>query len=230
MEKWFNYLENLEPGDYYIDDYEDDSPMPVSPMSAGIAAMPALVSAAENNTNPPANIVFCIDTRSTINSEDFNEIKANIRGITEWALETYSDIKIYFYTQRFSGGFRAENALAMKSGQDYFTNIQDAEAALNAIQRFGLEHDTNMYDFVEATRFMIEKCSDDITIIYHIVAAERVMGEVNKAKELSETVRDNIGRVYVSTIAPIGADEVGKYAYASQLAEISGGIVFSGGL
>jgi murein DD-endopeptidase MepM/ murein hydrolase activator NlpD len=52
------------------------------------------------------------------------------------------------------------------------------------------------------------------------------MGEVSKAKALSNTVRDNVGRIYISTICPVGSDEVGEYAYANQIAKISGGFVW----
>ena len=42
---------------------------------------------------PPANIVFCLDTR-----------EVNVREISERALDTYSDVRIYIYTQKSTIG------------------------------------------------------------------------------------------------------------------------------
>lgn len=55
--------------------------------------------------NEPANIVFCIDTRNIVDEESFEQVKADIKAVTEDSFEKYSDIKIYVYYQKFGSDF-----------------------------------------------------------------------------------------------------------------------------
>lgn len=93
------------------------------------------------------------------------------------------------------------------------------------------------YDFVEATQFMIDNCDEKIIAMYHITADDRVMGGINKAKKLTQTVQnstyttdngDEKPRIVVSTLCPNSDKAFDTDSYAYKLAALSGGIAVTG--
>ncbi len=93
------------------------------------------------------------------------------------------------------------------------------------------------YDFVEATQFMIDTCDENIIAMYHITADDRVMGGINKAKKLTQTVQNAkyttedgevIQRIYVSTLCPNDTEPFDISSHAYELAALSGGIAVTG--
>ena len=201
LEKWFTALDNAE-GGYYNDDIEA--------------------------TNAPANIVFCLDTRNIIDSESFESIKSDIKAITEDSLNKYSDIKVYIYYQNVKSTYAVENKLVNDSkGNNYFTSYEEAEKALNKLERYMVECDFVIYDYVSATQYMIDICDENIIAMYHITGNKNVMGNANKMPKLTEKIKSE-PRIHVSILCPFGDVEVQKYAYAVYIAEISGGVVFCG--
>ena len=209
MEKWLYNLENTPAGNYY-----------------------------EESDNEPANIVFCLDTRDIIDSESFNDIKANIKAITDDAFGRYDDIKVYIYYQRFGSNFKVVNNLLsdLEAGENYFTCYEDAEAALDRLERYLIRSSFWAYDYVEATQFMIDTCDENIIAMYHITADDRVMGSVSGAKKLLQTVQNSkyitrddeeINRIYVSLLCPNSDKVIDPNSYAAQLVEASGGIIYT---
>ncbi len=209
VEKWLGILEETPAGNYY-----------------------------EGGENEPANIVFCLDTRSVIDEESFNAVKADIKAITENAFDRYSDIKVYVYYQQFGSDFKATNKLLTDSnGNNYFTGYEEAVAALDKLETYMIKNNYWAYDFVEATQFMIDNCDEKIIAMYHITADDRVMGGINKAKKLAQTVQNSkyttaegkeIQRIYVSTLCPNDAEPFDTSSYAYELATLSGGIAVTG--
>lgn len=209
VEKWLGILEETPAGNYY-----------------------------EGGENEPANIVFCLDTRSVIDAESFNAVKNDIKTITENAFDRYSDIKVYVYYQQFGSNFKAANKLLTDSnGNNYFTGYEEAVAALDKLETYMIKNNYWAYDFVEATQFMIDNCDEKIIAMYHITADDRVMGGINKAKKLTQTVRNSkyttadgekIQRIYVSTLCPNDTEPFDTSSYAYELATISKGIAVTG--
>lgn len=209
VEKWLEILEETPAGNYY-----------------------------EGGENEPANIVFCLDTRSVIDEESFNAVKEDIKAITENAFDRYSDIKVYVYYQQFGSDFKAANKLLTDSnGNNYFTGYEEAVAALDKLETYMIKNNYWAYDFVEATQFMIENCDEKIIAMYHITADDRVMGGINKAKKLTQTVKNSkyttaegeeIQRIYVSTLCPNDTEPFDTSSYAYELATLSGGIAVTG--
>ncbi len=209
MEKWLNNLENTPKGNYY-----------------------------EESDNEPANIVFCLDTRNIIDSDSFDDIKANIKAITDDVFGRYDDIKVYVYYQRFGSNFKVTNNLLCdsKTGEKYFTCYEDAEAALDKLERYLIKSSFWAYDYVEATQFMIDTCDENIIAMYHITADNRVMGSVSGAKKLLQTVQNSkyttrdeeeINRIYVSLLCPNSDKVIDPDSYVAQLVEASGGILYT---
>lgn len=209
VEKWLGILEETPAGNYY-----------------------------EGGENEPANIVFCLDTRSVIDAESFNAVKNDIKTITENAFDRYSDIKVYVYYQQFGSNFKAANKLLTDSnGNNYFTGYEEAVAALDKLETYMIKNNYWAYDFVEATQFMIDNCDEKIIAMYHITADDRVMGGINKAKKLTQTVRNSkyttadgekIQRIYVSTLCPNDTEPFDTSSYAYELAALSKGIAVTG--
>lgn len=188
--------------------------------------------------NEPANIVFCLDTRNITDNDSFENVKSDIKAISEDAFDRYDDIKIYVYYQRFGSNFRATNYLLKDAnGNEYFTSYDEAEKALDKLERFLIKSSFWTYDFVEATQFMIDTCDDKIIAMYHIAADDCVMGSIDDAKKLTQTVcnskyttanDEEIQRIYVSTLCPNSAEPFDTDSYAYKLAELSGGIAVTG--
>lgn len=209
VEKWLGILEETPAGNYY-----------------------------EGGENEPANIVFCLDTRSIIDDESFNAVKEDIKAITENAFDRYSDIKVYVYYQQFGSDFKAANKLLTDSnGNNYFTGYEEAVAALDKLETYMIKNNYWAYDFVEATQFMIDNCDEKIIAMYHITADDRVMGGINKAKKLTQTVQNSkyttaegeeIQRIYVSTLCPNDTELFDTSSYAYELATLTGGIAVTG--
>ncbi len=209
MEKWLNNIENAPKGNYY-----------------------------EESDNEPANIVFCLDTRDIIDSDSFDDIKANIKAITDDAFGRYDDIKVYVYYQRFGSNFKVTNNMLgdPETGEDYFTCYEDAEAALDRLERYLIKSSFWAYDYVEATQFMIDTCDENIIAMYHITADDRVMGSVSGAKKLLQTVQNSkymtrdeeeINRIYVSLLCPNSDKVIDPNSYVAQLVEASGGVIYT---
>lgn len=81
---------------------------------------------------------------------------------------------------------------------------------------------------------MIDTCDDNIIAMYHITANDRVMGAVDEAKKLTQTVLNSKcinepekNRIYVSLLCPFSNEKINTNSYAAKLAEISGGITYS---
>lgn len=209
VEKWLGILNETPAGNYY-----------------------------EGGENEPANIVFCLDTRSVIDAESFNAVKNDIKTITENAFDRYSDIKVYVYYQQFGSNFKAANKLLTDSnGNNCFTGYEEAVAALDKLETYMIKNNYWAYDFVEATQFMIDNCDEKIIAMYHITADDRVMGGINKAKKLTQTVRNSkyttadgekIQRIYVSTLCPNDTEPFDTSSYAYELAALSKGIAVTG--
>ena len=209
VEKWLGILEETPAGNYY-----------------------------EGGENEPANIVFCLDTRSVIDAESFNAVKNDIKTITENAFDRYSDIKVYVYYQQFGSNFKAANKLLTDSnGNNCFTGYEEAVAALDKLETYMIKNNYWAYDFVEATQFMIDNCDEKIIAMYHVTADDRVMGGINKAKKLTQTVRNSkyttadgekIQRIYVSTLCPNDTEPFDTSSYAYELAALSKGIAVTG--
>ena len=150
----------------------------------------------------------------------------------------YSDIKVYVYYQQFGSDFKAANKLLTDSnGNNYFTGYEEAVAALDKLETYMIKNNYWAYDFVEATQFMIDNCDEKIIAMYHITADDRVMGGINKAKKLTQTVRNSkyttaegeeIQRIYVSTLCPNDTEPFDTSSYAYELAKLSGGIAVTG--
>lgn len=186
--------------------------------------------------NEPANIVFCIDTRSIINAQDFESVKNDIKTVTEDAFERYTNIKVYVYYQQFGSDFRVTNKLLndSKTGNNYFTSYEEAASVLDGLKTYIIQSNFWAYDFVEATNYMIDTCDENIIAMYHITANDRVMGSVNEAKKLTQTVLNSKcinepekNRIYVSLLCPFSNEKINPNSYAAKLAEISGGITYS---
>ena len=207
MEMWINYLENLEPGNYYEEDDTD-----------------------------PANIVFCIDTRDIIDEESFENTKSDIEAVIKSSFERYSKIKVYIYYQQFGSNFRIKNNLLTdsKTGNNYFTSYEEAEKSLDNLERYMIKSNYWAYDLVEATQFMIDTCDENTIAMYHITANDRVMGSIDDAKKLIQTVKNSAYtndkgetayRINVSILCPNG--DISSDSYAYELANASYGMVYS---
>ncbi|MCM1061651.1 MAG: cellulose binding domain-containing protein [Eubacterium sp.] len=199
MEKWVNNIENTEPGSYYLKD---------------------------EDANDPANIVFCIDTRSVIDDESFEEIKSSIKEITEDAFDRYANIKIYVYYQKFGSNFKVTNNLLsdLSTGENYFTGYDSAEKALDSLEKYLIKSNFWAYDYTAATQFMLDTCDENIIAMYHIVSDQRVMGSADKTKKLLG-VLENDERVHISTICPFSDSEIDESSYAAAFAEKTKGMV-----
>lgn len=207
MEMWINYLENLEPGNYYEEDDTD-----------------------------PANIVFCIDTRDIIDEESFENTKSDIEAVIKSSFERYSKVKVYIYYQQFGSNFRIKNNLLTdsKTGNNYFTSYEEAEKSLDNLERYMIKSNYWAYDLVAATQFMIDTCDENTIAMYHITANDRVMGSIDDAKKLIQTVKNSAYtndkgetayRINVSILCPNG--DISSDSYAYELANASYGMVYS---
>lgn len=209
MEIWLNNIENMPTGNYYTE-----------------------------SDNEPANIVFCLDTRSIIDSESFDTIKADIKAITEDAFSRYGEIKVYVYYQRFGSNFKVTNNLLKDSvtGENYFTGYEEAAKALDRLETYMIKSNFWAYDYVEATQYIIDNCDENIIAIYHITADDRVMGSVSGAKKLLQTVQNSkytnkddeeINRIYVSLLCPNSDKVIDSDSYVCELVEKSGGVIYT---
>lgn len=179
-------------------------------MAGNIEQMPA-ANYYDGGENEPANIVFYLDTRNITDNDGFEKIKSDVKAITEDAFDRYGDIKVYVYYQGFGSNFKVTNHLLKDTnGNDYFTGYEEARTALDKLERFMVKSNSWAYDFVESTQIMIDTCDDKIVDMYHITADDRVMGIINDAKRLTQTVRNSkyttadseeIQRIYVSRFA-----------------------------
>lgn len=209
VKKFFNNIENMPFGNYY-----------------------------EGGENKPANIVFCLDTRNIIDEESFKAVKEDIKAVTDDAFTRYSDIKVYVYYQQFGSNFKVTNKLLTDSnGSNYFKDYEEVVAALDKLETYMIKNNYWAYDFVEATQFMIDNCDENIIAMYHITADDRVMGGINKAKKLTQTVQnstyttdngDEKPRIVVSTLCPNSDKAFDTDSYAYKLAALSGGIAVTG--
>ena len=208
VKKFFNNIENMPFGNYY-----------------------------EGGENKPANIVFCLDTRNIIDEESFKTAKEDIKAVTYYAFTRYSDIKVYVYYQQFGSNFKVTNKLLTDSnGSNYFKDYEEAVAALDKLETYMIKNNYWAYDFVEATQFIMDNCDENIIAMYHITADDRVMGGINKAKKLTQTVQNSkyttdegekIQRIYVSTLCPNNTEPFDTSSYAYELASLSKGIAVS---
>ncbi len=111
------------------------------------------------------------------------------------------------------------------------------KGALDKLETYMIKNNYWAYDFVEATQFMIDNCDEKTIAMYHITADDRVMGGINKAKKLTQTVQNSkyttaegkeIQRIYVSTLCPNDTEPFDTSSYAYELATLSGGIAVTG--
>ena len=214
MEMWINYLENLEPGNYYEEDDEVKS----------------------------ANIAFCLDTRYIADESSFDSVKSDMKAIAEDAFDRYADVKVYVYYQELGMSLRAKDNLLMdKDGNNYFTSYEEAEAAIDGM---AMPKKSVAYDLVHASNYMIDVCDrsckaedldKNIIAMYHITNDDNIVGSVDDAKQLIRTVEDSAYtdkndeqayRINVSVICPNGEAKEGSYA--EKLVNASMGIFYSG--
>lgn len=207
VEKWLNYLDTLPDEPYYLENDEK---------------------------NEPGNVVFCIDTRLAADAANFENVKSDIKVITEDVFERYDDIKVYVYYQEFGMNFRAKNNLLYdKDGKDYFTSY---ETAAEAIDNMAITKKSFSYDLVEATNFMIDTCDENLLAIYHITDNGKVVGSIDDAKQLVQTVKNSkytqkkdekeINRIYVSLICLNG--QIDNKSYINDLVDTSMGMIYTG--
>lgn len=214
MEMWINYLENLEPGNYYEEDDEANS----------------------------ANIAFCLDTRYIADESSFDSVKSDMKAIAEDAFDRYTDVKIYVYYQELGMSLRAKDNLLMdKDGNNYFTSYEEAEAAIDGM---AMPKKSVAYDLVHASNYMIDLCDrsckaekldKNIITMYHITNDDNIVGSVDDAKQLIRTVENSAYtgendeqayRINVSVICPNG--KVKNNSYVRKLVDASRGIFYSG--
>lgn len=212
MEMWINYLENLEPGNYYEEDDEVNS----------------------------ANIAFCLDTRYIADESSFDSLKSDMKAIAEDAFDRYTDVKIYVYYQELGMSLRAKDNLLMdKDGNNYFTSYEEAEAAIDGM---AMPKKSVAYDLVHASNYMIDLCDKsckaekldkNIITMYHITNDDNIVGSVDDAKQLIRTVENSAYtgendeqayRVNISVICPNG--EVKDNSYVRKLVDASNGIFY----
>ena len=89
---------------------------------------------------------------------------------------------------------------------------------------------------VEATNFMIDTCDENLLAIYHITDNGKVVGSIDDAKQLVQTVRNSkytqkkdekeINRIYVSLICPNG--QIENKSYINDLVDASMGMIYTG--
>lgn len=214
MEMWINYLENLEPGNYYEEDDEANS----------------------------ANIAFCLDTRYIADESSFDSVKSDMKAIAEDAFDRYTDVKVYVYYQELGMSFRAKDNLLMgNDSKNYFTSYEEAEAAIDSM---AMPKKSVAYDLVHASNYMIDVCDKNckaekldknIITMYHITNDDNIVGSVDDAKQLIRTVEDSsytdendkqAYRINVSVICPNGKAKKGSYM--EKLVGASKGIFYSG--
>lgn len=213
MEMWINYLENLEPGNYYEEDDEVKS----------------------------ANIAFCLDTRYIADESSFDSVKSDMKAIAEDAFGRYADVKVYVYYQELGMSLRAKDNLLMdKDGNIYFTSYEEAEAAIDGM---AMPKKSVAYDLVHASNYMIDVCDrsckaedldKNIIAMYHITNDDNIVGSVDDAKQLIRIVEESAYtdendeqayRINVSVICPNGEAKEGSYA--EKLVNASKGIFYS---
>jgi len=214
MEMWINYLENLKPGNYYEEDDEVNS----------------------------ANIAFCLDTRYIADESSFDSVKSDMKAIAEDAFDRYTDVKVYVYHQELGMSLRAKDNLLMdKDGKNYFTSYEEAEAAIDGM---AMPKKSVAYDLVHASNYMIDVCDSNckvekldknIITMYHITNDDKIVGSIDDAKQLIQTVEGSAYtdendkqayRINVSVICPNG--EVKEGSYMEKLVGASKGIFYSG--
>ena len=213
MEMWINYLENLEPGNYYEEDDEVKS----------------------------ANIAFCLDTRYIADESSFDSVKSDMKAIAEDAFDRYADVKVYVYYQELGMSLRAKDNLLMdKDGNNYFTSYEEVEAAIDGM---AMPKKSVAYDLVHASNYMIDVCDrsfkaedldKNIIAMYHITNDDNIVGSVDDSKQLIRTVEESAYtdendeqayRINVSVICPNGEAKEGSYA--EKLVNASKGIFYS---
>lgn len=213
MEMWINYLENLEPGNYYEEDDEIKS----------------------------ANIAFCLDTRYISDESSFDSVKSDMKAIAEDAFDRYTDVKVYVYYQEMGMSFRAKDNLLMdKDGNNYFTSYEEAKAAIDGMS---MPKKSVAYDLVHASNYMIDLCDrsckaeeldKNIITMYHIANDDNIVGSVNDSKQLIRTVEESAYtdendeqayRINVSVICPNGTAK--ENSYVRKLVDASKGIFYS---
>ena len=213
MEMWINYLENLEPGNYYEEDDEVKS----------------------------ANIAFCLDTRYISDESSFDSVKSDMKAIAEDAFDRYTDVKVYVYYQEMGMSFRAKDNLLMdKDGNNYFTSYEEAKAAIDGMS---MPKKSVAYDLVHASNYMINLCDrsckaeeldKNIITMYHIANDDNIVGSVNDSKQLIRTVEESAYtdendeqayRINVSVICPNGTAK--ENSYVRKLVDASKGIFYS---
>ena len=213
MEMWINYLENLEPGNYYEEDDEVNS----------------------------ANIAFCLDTRYIADESSFDSVKSDMKAIAEDAFDRYTDVKVYVYYQELRMSLRAkDNLLTDTDGNNYFTSYEEAKAAIDGM---AMPKKSVAYDLVHASNYMIDVCDrsckaekldKNIIAMYHITNDDNIVGSVDDAKQLIRTVEDSkytdendeqAYRINVSVICPNG--KVKDNSYVRKLVDASKGIFYS---
>lgn len=213
MEMWINYLENLEPGNYYEEDDEVKS----------------------------ANIAFCLDTRYISDESSFDSVKSDMKAIAEDAFDRYTDVKVYVYYQEMEMSFRAKDNLLMdKDGNKYFTSYEEAKAAIDGMS---MPKKSVAYDLVHASNYMIDLCDrsckaeeldKNIITMYHIANDDNIVGSVNDSKQLIRTVEESAYtdendeqayRINVSVICPNGTAK--ENSYVRKLVDASKGIFYS---
>ena len=213
MEMWINYLENLEPGNYYEEDDEVKS----------------------------ANIAFCLDTRYISDESSFDSVKSDMKAIAEDAFDRYADVKVYVYYQELGMSLRAKDNLLMdKDGNNYFTSYEEAEAAIDGM---AMPKKSVAYDLVHASNYMIDVCDrsckaekldKNIIAMYHITNDDNIVGSIDDAKQLIRTVEESAYtdendeqayRINVSVICPNGTAK--ENSYVRKLVDASKGIFYS---
>lgn len=213
MEMWINYLENLEPGNYYEEDDEVKS----------------------------ANIAFCLDTRYISDESSFDSVKSDMKAIAEDTFDRYTDVKVYVYYQEMGMSFRAKDNLLMdKDGNKYFTSYEEAKAAIDGMS---MPKKSVAYDLVHASNYMIDLCDrsckaeeldKNIITMYHIANDDNIVGSVNDSKQLIRTVEESAYtdendeqayRINVSVICPNGTAK--ENSYVRKLVDASKGIFYS---
>jgi murein DD-endopeptidase MepM/ murein hydrolase activator NlpD len=225
MEKWFVML-GLEVDE--DDDNSDDNSL-ISPASFGFAplSVPVTVPKIDVYSDEPFNVVFVIDTRSIIDSEAFEYVKAEILAACADILMYSFGAKIYFMEQ-VTSPIEAPTFIGSTDEYgnpiDHFTNINKITSLLNAMTR-KMEWFDGFDDICyvsDAITFIYENVDTDVqTFVFTMFSERSVYFRVSDAYDVLQELVDN--NISVSVIADIDEKYVSGYVF--DLVNGTGGVL-----
>ena len=189
--------------------------------------------------NEPGNIIFCIDPRIAADDVLFDRVKSDMKVIIEDACYRYENMKFYIYYQQNKDGNIVHSLLDNPlTGSNYFVS-EDYETialAIDDFERSIITCDTQIYDFAESTKFVIENCDENLIIMYHELYDGNVLLDENDVEELSKLIEgvkhiqyngEPMDRIYVNTICLSENEAIPEDSNFHKVAEMSDGMVYS---